>query len=223
MRGHLIVTGLNRVIDHLPGRTKGHRTVGIAFAGGEGVTHRHDQEVVHGNLRIGQRAPIRQRDVNLDAGGCTVQRERHAGDHQRGVAGELAGFGLAAGLARTPAPGTFALRHFREPLRPELDRNRVRLRQDIIFLGDPPGITPFAGGEITSLPAVVADRVDGLGRPAEPRAGVAGSRRRGARIRRARIAAVGIVETTLGAPDHIRWRSRSLIALGRIATLVHGE
>src|SRR5205814_4265773 len=129
------------------------------------------------------------------------------------LARDTLGLELAAGLARLPAPRAIAS-DAGELLRRDTNCNRVRIRQNVVFLRRTPGIPALAGCGVaarTSI-AVVTGFADRLRRPAEPALLIAFAGGRRAFIRMRGVFAVGIVEATLRAPDDIVGRRACWIA-----------
>src|SRR6266851_2369389 len=164
----MILAHQGGIVDHLAHGAEGDRAVGIAFTRGERIAERDDEEVLDHHLALAQLAAVRQLHRHRDPGARAVERIRDARDGQLVLAGKALRFRLAAGLARLPAPDAVA-GHVRELLGRDGDRDRMRLRQHVIFLRRAPRIFALAycGVAPGTAVAVVAGLADGLRRPAE--------------------------------------------------------
>jgi hypothetical protein len=219
------VNEARRIVDHLAIRAELHRLVRIAFARGEGIAERHDEEILDHHLVLDELAAVGQLDLDRDSGLGTIDRVGHARDGEPVLAGELLALGLAAGLARLPAPDAVAGRAG-ELLGRNADRDRVRLREDVVLFRRAPGILALAHRCIAAgTPvAVVAGLAHGLRRPAEPALLVTLAGRCRATVRVRGILAVGIVELAFGAPDDVGRQRAGRIAARRVERgLVQGK
>src|SRR6185312_14902041 len=123
-----------------------------------------------------------------------VLRIGNARDRQLVLAGKLLLLDLAARLARLPGPEAIP-GNATELFRRDLHNNRVRVRQDVIFLRGAPGIFAIASGQIAprSAVAIIAGVVDRLRRPAEPALLVPLASGGSALVRCRGVLAVGVV------------------------------
>ena len=170
------------------------------------------------HVPLGQLAAVGQLDRDRDAGIGAVLRVRHARDGELVLARKLLGLGLvafrfAAGLARLPAPSAVA-GHVGELLGRDADRNRMRLRQHIVFFGRAPGILALAHRRVAAWAAIalVASLAQGLRRPTQAALLITFAGRGGATVGMRSVLAVGIIEIALGAPDHVGRKRRRRIA-----------